>query len=292
VSSVNFAVYFHRLFIQNLIKVKTIKFYYNILPCTIILTIFLFSFSKTMASNIKEKTVNYSANGVTMKGFIAWDEAVKGKRPVVIVVHEWWGLNDYAKMRALKLAELGYMAMAVDMFGNGDTASDPAGARQLTLQFYNDPLLAKTRLDAAISTIKEYPLADAGNIAAIGYCFGGSMVLNYAKLGGDLKGIVSFHGGLGGVPVNQQLLKARILICHGGSDKSVSQHDIDTFRQQMDSIHADYIFKTYPNATHAFTNPASTKVGKEFNLPIEYNADADKASWNEMKTFLIRVFRK
>ena len=118
------------------------------------------------------------------------------------------------------------------------------------------------------------------------------MVLNYAKLGANLIGIVSFHGGLGGVPVNPALLKAKILICHGGSDKSVSQHDVDTFKHQMDSIHADYTFKTYANATHAFTNPASTKVGKEFNLPIEYNAEADKASWNEMQAFLIRVFKR
>ena len=245
-----------------------------------------------MASKIKEESVNYTANGVTLKGFIAWDDAVKGKRSVVLVVHEWWGLNDYSKMRARKLAELGYLAMAVDMFGNGDTASNPAGARQLTSQFYNDPTLAKTRLDAALSKIKENPRADAGNIAAIGYCFGGSMVLNYAKLGADLKGVVSFHGGLAGVPPNPQTLKAKILICHGGSDKSVSQHDVDTFKQQMDSIHADYIFRTYPNATHAFTNPASTKVGKEFNLPIEYNAEADKASWNDMRAFLVRVFGK
>ncbi len=271
---------------------KAKNIFHCILTCALIVTILLISYSKTMASKIKEESVNYSASGVTLKGFIAWDEIRKGKRPVVLVVHEWWGLNDYSKMRARQLAELGYLAMAVDMFGNGDTASDPAGARQLTSAFYNNPTLAKARLDAAIDKVKEYPLADAGNIAAIGYCFGGSMVLNYAKLGADLKGIVSFHGGLAGVPAHPQSLKAKILICHGGSDKSVSQDDVDTFKRQMDSIHADYIFKTYANATHAFTNPAATKLGKEFNLPIQYNAEADKASWNDMKSFLTRVFRQ
>jgi len=245
-----------------------------------------------MTSKIKEETVNYTANGVNLIGFIAYDEAIKGKLPVVFVVHEWWGLNDYAKMRTRQLASLGYLAMAVDMFGSGKTASNPQEARELTAPYYNDPGLAKTRLDAAVKKIREYSRADTGNIAAIGYCFGGSMVLNYAKLGADFKGIVSFHGGLGGLPVNRQSLKAKILICHGGSDKSVTQHDVDTFKHQMDSIHADYTFKTYPNATHAFTNPDASRLGKEFNLPIEYNAEADKASWNDMKAFLMRLFGK
>jgi len=247
--------------------------------------------SKSMASNIKEETVSYSTGGITLKGFVAYDDNIKGKRPVVLVVHEWWGLNDYAKMRARKLAELGYLAMAVDMFGNGKIASDPKEARELTAQFYNDPRLAKTRMDAAVSKISEYPQADPGNIAAIGYCFGGSVVLNYAKMGAGLKGVVSFHGGLHGAPADKNLLKARILVCHGGSDKSVPQSDVDNFRQQMDSIGADYTFRIYPNATHAFTNPDATRVGKEFDLPIEYNAKADRDSWNDMKVFLDGVFK-
>jgi dienelactone hydrolase len=239
---------------------------------------------------IKEVMVSYKSGNITFKGFIAYDESLKGKRPVVLVVHEWWGLNDYTKMRARKLAGLGYIAMAVDLFGNGKNAVNPKEAQDLTMPFYKDPQLAKTRLDAAVKKIKEFAQADPNNIAAIGYCFGGFVVLNYAKLGADLKGVVSFHGGIGGVPVDKKLLKAKILVCHGASDKFVSQKDVDAFIHQLDSIGADHTLKVYANATHAFTNPESTRNGKEFNLPIEYNAEADKNSWNDMRFFLNRVF--
>lgn len=248
--------------------------------------------SQNHSSVIKEETVSYTANSITLKGFISYDESIKGKRPVVLIVPEWWGLNDYTKMRARKLAELGYIAMAVDLFGNGKTAADPKEAQELTMPFYKDPHLAKSRLDAAIKKIKEYPQADPANIAAIGYCFGGNVVLNYAKLGADLKGVVSFHGGLTGVPADKKLLKAKILVCHGASDKFVSQQDVNAFKKQLDSVGADYTFKIYANATHAFTNPDATRLGKEFNMPIEYNAAADKDSWNDMKIFFHRIFEK
>ena len=241
---------------------------------------------------IKEETVSYKSGDVTLTGFVAYDQNIKGKRPVVLVVPEWWGLNDYPKMRARKLAELGYLAMAVDMFGDGKVATNPKEAQAFTGPFYNDPQLGKSRLDAAIAKVKELPQADPANIAVIGYCFGGGVALNAARLGANLKGVVSFHGPLLGVPADKNLLKAKILVCHGGSDKFVSMKDADTFKHQMDSIHADYTFKVYPNATHAFTNPASTETGKKFNMPIEYNPEADKNSWNDMKVFLAGVFKK
>ncbi|MCX6303780.1 MAG: dienelactone hydrolase family protein [Bacteroidetes bacterium] len=260
--------------------------------CMVMITLQSFSNSAKMPPRIREEQVTYVCNGVTLKGFIAWDENLKGTRPVVLVVHEWWGLNDYAKMRARKLAELGYFAMAADLFGNGVIAASPAEAQGLATPFYKDPQLAKSRLDAAIQKVKEFPQADPSRVAAIGYCFGGFAVLNAAKLGADLEGVVSFHGGLGGVPADKKLLKAKILVCHGGSDQFVPQHDVDAFKQQMDSIGADYTFRIYANATHAFTNPDATKTGKKFNMPIEYNAVADKDSWNDMKTFLARLFEK
>jgi dienelactone hydrolase len=253
----------------------------------------LFSFTEPgkMVSTIKEENITYVADGITLSGFVAYDSNVKGKRPAILVVHEWWGLNDYAKSRARQLASLGYIAMAVDMFGNGKVAADPKEAQELTGPFYKNPQLGKTRLDAAIKKIKEYPQADAANVAAIGYCFGGAVVLNSAKLGADLKGVVSFHGGLAGVPANRNLLKAKVLVCHGGSDKFVSQHDLDAFKHQMDSIGARYSVKVYAYATHAFTNPDATAIGKQFNMPIEYNAEADKNSWNDMKTFFASLFK-
>jgi dienelactone hydrolase len=241
---------------------------------------------------LKEENVTYMADGVSLKGFVVYDESRTGKRPAVLVVPEWWGLNDYTRSRARQLAALGYVAMAVDMFGDGKIAANPQQAQEYTAPFYKDPKLSKSRLDAALTKVKEYKQTDAAHVAAIGYCFGGSAVLNYAKLGADLNGVVSFHGGLKGVPAQKDLLKAKILVCHGAADKFVSQQDVDAFKHEMDSIGAGYTFKAYANATHAFTNPDATKIGKQFNMPIEYNAIADKASWSDMQVFLAGVFKK
>jgi len=248
--------------------------------------------SAGLSGSLKEQVVNYSANGVTMKGVLVWNPELKGPLPAVIVVHEWWGLNDYAIMRARMLAGLGYIAFAADMFGDGKVATNPSEAMALAKPFYQDAPMMKTRLDAAITRVKEFPQTDKSRIAAIGYCFGGSVVLNSAKLGSDLKGVVSFHGGLKGVPVNKDLLKASILVCHGGADKSVTMEDYNSLKHSLDSIGADNTFRVYEGATHAFTNPESTANGKKFNMPIEYNEKADKESWNEMKEFLAKVFKK
>jgi dienelactone hydrolase len=251
-----------------------------------------FIISPKTAPMIKEENITYTIEGKTYKGFVAYDESKKGKRPAVLVVHEWWGLNDYAKSRAKQLAALGYIAMAVDMYGDGKTAANPKEAQELATPFYMDPKLAKTRLDAALNKVKEYEQTDAGRVAAIGYCFGGSVVLNAARLGADLLGVVSFHGGLIGAPANKSLLKAKVLVCHGAADKYVTPDDVSKFKHEMDSIGADYTFKAYADATHAFTNPDATANGKKFNMPIEYNAAADKASWNDMQSFLARIFGK
>jgi dienelactone hydrolase len=249
-------------------------------------------FPQKFPTQLKEEIVTYYSGGSSFSGFVAYDEGVKGKRPVVLVVPEWWGLNDYVKMRTRKLAELGYLAMAVDMFGDGKTAANPKEAQEFTGPFYKDPQMVKERLDPAMKKIREFPLADTTEMAMIGYCFGGYVALNYAKLGADLKGVVSFHGGLGGVPAEKNLLKANLLICQGGSDKFVTIQDADKFKHQMDSISANYTLKVYPNATHAFSNPDATRIGKEFNMPIEYNAEADKNSWNDMIAFFNGIFRK
>lgn len=245
-----------------------------------------------IAPKIKEENVTYTADGVTLKGFVAYDENIKGKRPAVLVVPEWWGLNDYTKSRAKQLASLGYIAMAADMFGNGKIAANPTEAQELSTPFYQNPNLGEERLNAALNKIKGYSQTDPNNIAAIGYCFGGAVVLNSAKLGLPLKGVVSFHGGLAGIAPKKELLKAKILVCHGAADKFVNQQAVDEFKHQMDSVGADYTFKVYANATHAFTNPDATATGKKFNMPIEYNAKADKDSWNDMKTFFADLFKK
>ncbi len=239
---------------------------------------------------IKEETVFYKVDTTLLKGFAAYPADATVKHPAILIVPEWWGLNDYVKGRARQLAELGYVAFAADMFGNGKVATEPKQAMEFTSPFYKDPHLAYKFLDAAQKEILKIKQADANNIAAIGYCFGGYIVLNAAKLGADLKGIVSFHGGLGGVTPDKDLLKAKILICHGDADKFVTLKDVETFKRQMDSIKADYTYKSYANATHAFTNSEATSIGKKFNMPIEYNGKADTASWKDMEVFFKEIF--
>jgi len=241
---------------------------------------------------IKELDLSYAGDSITMKGFVAYDTSIETKRPAILVIPEWWGLNDYAKMRARELAKLGYIAMAMDMYGNGVTTDSPAVAGKLATQFYGKPQSAKARIDAALVALRSFMQTDTSKMAAIGYCFGGAMVLNAARQGEPFKGVVSFHGNLmGGVPLNKELLKAKILVCHGEADPFVKKEEVETFKKQMDSIKADYTFKAYPGALHAFTNPNATELGKKWNLPIAYNAAADTASWNDMKAFFDSIFK-
>ena len=240
---------------------------------------------------IVTESVTYSDDSVTMNGYVAFDSNSTGKRPVVFVVPEWWGLNEYAKRRARDLAELGYLAMAVDIFGNGKTADNPDSAGKLATPFYQDPQMAKSRFDAAVAQIMTHPRADSSRLAGIGYCFGGGMLLNFARLGQNLDGVVSFHGSLIGTPANKDLLKAKLLVLHGADDPLVPRSEVDAFKKQMDSIGAAYTFKEYPGAVHAFTNPDATATGKKYGMPVAYNAAADSASWNEMKTFLADLFK-
>jgi dienelactone hydrolase len=240
---------------------------------------------------IKTEDVNYTSDSAKLTGFIAYDSAITKKLPVVLIVHEWWGLNDYVKSRAKQLAALGYLAMAVDMYGDGKTGTNPQEAGELAMPFYKSPAFAKSRFDAALAKVKTYSQADTTQIAAIGYCFGGSMVLNMAKLGEALNGVVSFHGNLAGVPADKSLLKAKVLVCHGADDQFVKPEEVATFKKQMDSIGADYTFKQYTGATHAFSNPAATEWGLKFKIPIAYNAAADSASWQDMKDFFGKIFK-
>lgn len=240
---------------------------------------------------IKEEVVSYQSDSANMTSYVYYDENVTGPRPAVLVIHEWWGLNDYAKMRAKKLAELGYISMAVDMYGDGRTGDDPAAAEKLAMPFYMNPQLAKTRVDAALAEFKKNTLMDASKSAIIGYCFGGAVAIGVARLGGDFNAAVSFHGNLNVVPADKNLLKAEILVCHGGADPFVPQAEVDQFKRQMDSIGATYSFKVYEGATHSFTNPGSTEMGAKFNMPIKYDAAADSASWEDLKAFFKRVLQ-
>ncbi len=256
----------------------------------ILMTSTTFAQSTAKKSTIKGEEISYTKDGLTMKGYIAYDASKKGKRPGIIIVHEWWGSNEYVRTRARMLASLGYIAMAVDMYGDGKIAEDPKTAGEYATPFYQNPELAKGRIEAAVMKLKEYPETDASKLAAMGYCFGGSMVLNAAKMGMDFKGVVSFHGSLAGVPATAGSTKSQILVCHGGDDKFVSKEDITHFRNNLDSMKVKFQFIVYPGATHAFTNPEATAKGLKFKMPIRYNEAGDKKSWSDMKKFLAKIF--
>jgi dienelactone hydrolase len=239
------------------------------------------------------KTVEYSTQGVVMKGYLAYDENIKGKRPGVLVVHEWVGLNDYARMRARMLAELGYTALAVDMYGGGRVATHPEDAAKFSSEVMKNFHTAKARFMAAMDFLKQQPTVDPSRIAAIGYCFGGGIVLNMARQGIDLKGVASFHGSLTAVkPARPGAIKAKILVLNGGEDRFITPEKIEAFKQEMKAAGADFKFISYPGAMHGFTNPEADALAKKYNLRMAYNAQADKESWNELKKFLSTVFKK
>ena len=246
--------------------------------------------TETKTGQLKEETVSYKIDTLNLSSYVVYDEKIEGKRPAVLVIHEWWGLNDYTKRRAKMLAEMGYIAMAVDMYGNGKMGNNPTEASELTRPYYEYPAMAKNIFDKALEEFKKNPNVDQSKIAAIGYCFGGGMVLNFARMGEPLNGVVSFHGTLLGTPADKNLTKAEILVCHGEADDFVNVQ-VAPFKKQMDSIGKSYTFKSYPGATHAFTNPEATALGRKFNMHIEYNAAADTASWNDMKDFFGKIFR-
>jgi dienelactone hydrolase len=231
----------------------------------------------TAEPKIVGKAVEFSAQGVVMKGYLAYDENIKGKRPGVLVIHEWWGLNDYARKRARMLAELGYTGLAVDMYGEGKEAMHPDDAGKFSSELMKNFDVAKIRFMAAMDFLKQQATVDSTRIAAIGYCFGGGVILNMARQGIDLKGVASFHGSLNAVmPAKVGNVKAKILVLHGGDDKFIPTEQIEAFKQEMKSAGVDFQFFSYPGALHSFTNPEADALGKKFSMAIAYNADADQ----------------
>jgi dienelactone hydrolase len=246
-----------------------------------------------VSANVVGKAVEYSHEGTVMKGYLAYNDAVQGKRPGILVVHEWWGQNDYIRKRADMLAHLGYTALALDMYGEGKVADHPDSAGKFSSEVMKNFPVAKARFNAARDFLQKQPMVDAGQIAAVGYCFGGGVVLNMAAQGADLKGVASFHGMLNLISAPKPgTVKARVLVLHGGSDKFITQQQIDDFKAQMKTAGADVTFIVYPDAMHAFTNPDATENGKKFKIPLAYNEKADKESWAELQKFLKKIFQQ
>lgn len=235
--------------------------------------------------------VSYQAGDTVMKGYLAYDDAVIGKRPGILVVHEWWGHNTYARKRADMLAELGYTALAVDMYGDGRTADHPDNAGKFATAVRQDQDMMQARFNAARHYLNSNETVDPELNAAIGYCFGGSVVLSMARSGADLDGVVSFHGSLGGLPPISDKVTAKVLVANGADDPFVGKDSIDIFKEDMEMAGVDFEFINYPGAKHSFTSPEANIYGEKFGLPLEYNAEADKASWQKMQKFLDSIFK-
>ena len=245
-----------------------------------------------VAAEVTGTEINYQSGDTTMKGYLATDPSKKGKRPGILVVHEWWGQNDYARKRARMLAELGYTALALDMYGEGKTAEHPDDAGKFSGELRKNMPVAKARFLAALKLLQSQPSVQADKIAAIGYCFGGGVVLEMARRGVDLKGVASFHGSLGTAePAQKGEVKAKVLVMNGDDDPFTKPEQITAFKQEMQDAGVDFEFIGYPGAKHSFTNPDADSYGQKFNLPLAYNAEADRASWAEMQRFFQRIFK-
>ena len=244
-------------------------------------------------SDIRGEPVEYIAENVVLKGYLTYDHSVKGKRPGILVVHEWWGHNEYARKRARMLAKLGYTALAVDMYGEGKQAEHPKEAGNFAQEIMQNMHLGRERFMAALDLLRQHETVDTDRIAAIGYCFGGSVVLEMARSGMDLDGVVSFHGGLSTKePAQPGEVKAKILVCNGADDQFIPPEQIDAFREEMQKARADFRIISYEGAKHSFTNPDADSYAKKFDLPLAYNAGADKKSWSNMQKFLRTIFEK
>ncbi|MFD0862100.1 dienelactone hydrolase family protein [Sungkyunkwania multivorans] len=241
---------------------------------------------------VEGEEVRYATDSTEMRGYIAYDKNLDGKRPGVIVVHEWWGHNDYVRQRADMLAELGYTAIAVDMYGDGKQADHPDDAGKFAMSVMSNLPAAKARFNAAMELLKQHKTVNAEHLAAIGYCFGGSVVLTMANTGADLDAVAAFHSGVQlPVPPNEDL-KAKVLVCNGADDSFIDPASVTAFKAAMDSINASYEYISYPGVKHSFTSKEADANGKKFGLPLEYDKVADEKSWQELKDLLAETFLK
>ena len=255
----------------------------------------VFSICTTSAvkAEIRSEVINYQIAGQPFQGYLSYDDAIEGKRPGVLVVHEWWGHNAYVRKRADMLAAMGYTAFALDMYGKGKLAEHPDDAQKFMQATLADMNVAEARFNAARKFLQQQPTVESNKIAAIGYCFGGGTVLHMARVGEDLAGVVSFHGSLATKNLAKPgQVKAKMLVLNGADDPFVTAEQITALKQEMQSSGADLTFVNYPGVKHSFTNPDADDVGKRFNMPLVYNAEADKDSWQRMQVFLEQVFNK
>ncbi len=240
-------------------------------------------------AEVKTKSVVYTDGDVKLEGFLAWDAAADQKAaPGVLVVHQWMGLTDYEKSRCKQLAELGYVAFALDVYGQGVRPANPQEAGQMAGKYKNDRELYRRRLTLGLKQLRDQSQVKKDQVAAIGYCFGGTGVLELARSGADVDGVVSFHGGLDSPkPEDGKKIKAKVLVCHGADDPFVPAKDIDAFKAELNDAKVDWQMIYYANAVHSFTQPMA---GNDNSRGAAYNEKADHRSWSAMREFFKELF--
>ena len=240
-------------------------------------------------ADVKTEVVEYRHGDVVLEGFLAYDDSIRGRRPGVLVAHEWNGHNPYVRKRAEQLARLGYVAFALDMYGKGVRAKDAKEAAALAGIYKGDRKLMRARAAAGLDVLRNRPEVDTARLAAIGYCFGGTTVLELARSGADLVAVVSFHGGLDTpTPGDARNIKGKVLALHGGDDPFVPARQVESFQEEMRKGGVDWQFIAYGGAVHGFTNPES---GNDDSKGAAYNERADRRSWEAMKAFFAETLK-
>ncbi len=254
-----------------------------------VLTLWLtLSLGGNAGAEVQSKAVSYEDDGTQLTGYLYWDDAISGPRPGVLVVHEWWGLNDYAKQRAAMLAELGYVAFAADMYGDGKVTDKPEQAGEWMQAVTADVEMWRERAGLGLAQLQASDLVDAAKLTAIGYCFGGGTVLQMAYGGAPVKGVAAFHASLPAAPEEAKgKIAARILVLHGSADGFVAPEVVQNFQTKATEAGANWEMVIYGGARHSFTSPGAAKYG----MPnLEYNAQADTRSWARMQEFFTELF--
>jgi len=250
------------------------------------------SLAGTARAAIKEEPITYKDGETTMKGFVVYDDARTGKRPGIVLVHEWWGITKHIHSEARRFAREGYTAFIADMYGDAKTADNPKDAGALAGSVMKNPKVMAARFNAAPEQLAKHSTVDATKIGAAGYCFGGTVALNMARAGADLAGVAAFHAGLSMNTPPPQSVKAKVLVLNGADDPFIKPEQLEAFKKEMDAAKADYRVINYPGAVHAYTNPEATAAGKKFNLPLAYNRKVDKEAKAEADKFFAAAFKK
>lgn len=242
-------------------------------------------------TDIHTEEITYMADGVEMKGYVAWDSNKGGPRPGVLVVHEWWGRNEYPQRRARMLAEAGYTGLALDLYGDGRIAANPDEAGELMNECIEDMEGTRARFTAALDALKAHPTVDAGRTGAIGYCFGGGVVTHMARMGAALDVVGSFHGAVGLAAMDGPArFGCRVMVYNGEADTLIGEDQIKGFKTVMEKTGANYDFIQLPGALHGFSNPLATSNGEKYGLPLAYNELADQSSWAHIRLTFQYVF--